>query len=170
MEAPLTKLIMSVNASFQAIPSALYNKIKERIPLGKTDDIELLYPSDEDSESFEESELMEVGFRDWWIFHLAFSTLGPPLLYAIQGDITFSAGINTNPEEEPFQGDHYIGYISSENVQKIAAAIMNFTYLQLQNIVNESQKFPSLQRDLETLQEFYKKAAELGMAVMITIA
>src|SRR4051812_7583510 len=114
---------MGVRASFQAIPSALYEDIRAKLPSRNAETIQELYPPRQGGETKHDLPIVS-GFGGWWVFQTAFSGLGPPLIHAIQGELTFKDGISVQGEEA-FDGDHYIGYLSVETVKVIAKQLVS---------------------------------------------
>jgi len=160
---------MGVRASFQVIPITLFEKVKARSPSGKAEDIEALYPSNEEWKAVNETDPLETGFGAWWVFQAAFNRLGAPLKHTIQGDLVYRGGIDTSGQEA-FAGDHYIGYVSTECVRQITSRISALSMHELEGALDPANHYPGLEEDLKTLQTVYQQAAQLGMAIMITIA
>jgi|GEM_PF-2353325 len=157
---------MGVRASFQAVSPQIFEIIKSQVPDYRAADISLLYPpKGQKSEG-----PIESGIGAWWVLQTAFNHFGPPLIHAIQGELMYQNGIDTQGEVA-FDGDHYLGHVSSTTTQAIAARLATLDSDGcIQVLPSKDRSSPSVKEDLATLRTFYKKAADAGRGVLIIIA
>ena len=107
--------------------------------------------------------------KAWRDFALVFKTIGPPLLCAIEGDYSSSGSIDA---WDYAVSDYYIGYVSAEQVQGIAATLSELSYSDISSAFEQAgiEYDDYCQRCFGDLIGFYLEAAKKRSAVMILIA
>ena len=107
--------------------------------------------------------------KAWRDFALVFKAVGPPLLYAIEGDYSSPGSVDT---WDYGASDHYIGYVSAEQVQSMAATLSGWSYSDILSAFEQAgiEYDDYYQRYFGDIIRFYLEAAKKRSAVMILIA
>lgn len=112
--------------------------------------------------------------KSWYVLHLMFRGMKPPLTRAISGEQAYPAGSSPTLDSfiEGIGAGYYIAFTSPHLVQEIAAALQTLSESEIVAAAHESAiaEDTYIKDHLEDLRQAYSRAAANGNGLCITIA